>query len=59
METLAERHVIVVLFGELEQYARGRSGHGIRSLVVHFLANGSRFLQVQLVAGGDQERALG
>lgn len=59
VEPLAVRHVIVVLFGELEQYARGRPGHRVRSLVVHLLAYGRRFLQVQLVAGRDEKRALG
>jgi len=59
VKPLAERHVIVVLFGEFEQYARGCPGHRVRSSVVHLLAYGRRLLQVQLVAGRDEECALG
>lgn len=59
MEPLAKRHVIVVRLGELEQYSRSGARHRVRPLVVHLLANGRRFLQVQLVAGRYQERALG
>lgn len=59
METFAERDVIVVLFGELEQYTGGRLGHRVRAAIVHLLAYGRGFLQVQLVAGRYEKRALG
>ncbi|KAF0765323.1 Uncharacterized protein FWK35_00022913 [Aphis craccivora] len=59
VKSLAESHVIVVLFGKLKQYSRGRLSHRVRSSVVHFLAYGRRFFQVQLVAGRDEKRTFG
>lgn len=59
VEPFAVRDVIVFLLGELEQYTGSRACHRVRSFVVHFLANGRGFLQVQLVAGRDQKRSFG